>query len=155
MTLVEVFHSLYEPMFDDRGCWEWIGTLHPAGYGQVTFNYKHHLSHRLSWEIHNGPIPPGKGAHGTCVLHRCDNRTCVNPAHLFLGSNADNMHDKVVKGRMPRMSKGDDEPCAKGHTFNFRRYTRGKQKHSDGTPIYARVCLTCLHDRYIRRKAAS
>jgi HNH endonuclease len=143
MTLEQVFHTLYEPMLDDRGCWEWTGTVHPAGYGQVTYEYQHHLAHRLSWEVHVGPIPPGEGPHGTCVLHRCDNRLCVNPKHLFLGSNADNMADKCAKGKMPKMSKGDDEPCPRGHVGNFRRYSGRTRKLRDGSPMMVRRCMSC------------
>jgi hypothetical protein len=54
---------------------------------------------RVAWELTRGEIPPGEGSHGTCVLHRCDNRRYVNPAHLFLGSNLDNMRDMDAKGR--------------------------------------------------------
>lgn len=61
-------------------------------------------AHRVSWELHNGKIPKGHGHHGTCVLHKCDTRSCVNPDHLFLGSNADNVADKVAKGRAAHLN---------------------------------------------------
>jgi len=56
-------------------------------------------AHRISWEIHRGPIPPGGGYHGTCVLHKCDVTSCVNPDHLFLGTVKDNAEDMKRKGR--------------------------------------------------------
>jgi len=85
---------------DKRGpgdCWDWMGCKNSGGYGQICNGKKNEgmvYAHRVSWEIHNGPIPEGQ-----CVLHRYDNRSCVNPAHLFLGTNADNTHDMMKKDR--------------------------------------------------------
>ena len=80
-------------------CWEWVAGKDSKGYGVFSLKRKSLSSHRISWIIHNGPIPVGEGYHGTCVLHTCDNPSCVNPQHLFLGSAQDNMTDKVLKGR--------------------------------------------------------
>jgi hypothetical protein len=79
-------------------CWEWIGAT-TEGYGMIRFNYENFYAHRISWIIKNGEIP-----NNLLVLHECDNRLCVNPKHLFLGTVADNMRDKVEKGRQ---AKGD------------------------------------------------
>lgn len=77
------------------GCWEWQGTIARTGYGQMRLrNEATLLAHRLSYELHYGPI-----ADGMCVLHRCDNRRCVNPDHLFLGTKGDNNTDRHTKGR--------------------------------------------------------
>lgn len=79
-------------------CWLWIGSkLMPFGYGQITSAGKTLLAHRVSYEQHVGPIPAGLN-----VLHHCDRPECWNPAHLFLGTHADNVADKVSKGRQYR-----------------------------------------------------
>jgi hypothetical protein len=78
-------------------CWEWTGKCALKGYGKsYIFWYTHNeqLAHRTSWIIHKGKIPKGKH-----VLHHCDNPKCVRPSHLYLGTNADNVRDKVKRGR--------------------------------------------------------
>ena len=74
-------------------CWEWKA-VKLKGYGQFWFKDKMALAHRVSWELSFGPIPNGLN-----VLHKCDNPSCVNPAHLFLGTPKDNAQDSLKKGR--------------------------------------------------------
>src|SRR5687768_2088481 len=82
-------------------CWNWVAAREHFGYGRVRFAHTHLLAHRVSWELTFGLIP-----HGQFVLHRCDNPSCVNPAHLFLGSTADNVTDRNRKNRQARQ-KGE------------------------------------------------
>lgn len=76
-------------------CWLWQRSTDTHGYGQFYIGKKKHVAHRFSWTVMRGAIPSG-----LCVLHRCDNPPCVNPQHLFLGTQADNIHDMLAKGRM-------------------------------------------------------
>lgn len=80
------------------GCWEWAGPVAVVGYGAIRMGQRGDrtqvYAHRLSYVIHRGPIGEGQ-----LVLHSCDNRLCVNPTHLRLGSISDNMRDKFLRGR--------------------------------------------------------
>lgn len=105
-----------------NGCLEFTGSLDTLGYGRVKRNGKWCSAHRLAYEIANGEIP--EGMH---VLHHCDNRCCCDPAHLFLGSHADNMADMTRKGRHgghPPRHQGTDFPHAKLDEYKVREIRR-------------------------------
>ena len=81
-------------MAGDDECWEWLAGHHSKGYGTFDIDNRSWRAHRVAWMLINGDDPGD-----SCVLHSCDNRNCVNPAHLFLGSNEDNVADHNTKGR--------------------------------------------------------
>lgn len=98
-------------------CWVWTAGRFACGYGQFAKGRPSRYAHRISWALANGPVPDG-----LWVLHKCDNRPCVRPDHLFLGTHADNMRDMVEKGRSTvgdrngsrlhpeRLRRGDNHP---------------------------------------------
>jgi hypothetical protein len=88
------FFAMTAPANDGSGCLLWTGSKNQKGYGRILVNGKNRHAHRIAWELANGTIPEGMQ-----ILHRCDNPTCVNQAHLFTGTNQDNVTDMMSKGR--------------------------------------------------------
>lgn len=79
-------------------CWPWKAAFLRSGYGRFVLTVGATVrAHRFAWELTNGPIPDG-----LVVMHACDNPPCVNPGHLRIGTQADNMGDRAQKGRAPR-----------------------------------------------------
>jgi len=92
MTAEEI-EARSEPI-PESGCWIWMGRWGKNGYGTHEQGNRREYAHRSSWKMYRGPIPVGLS-----VLHSCDTPPCVNPAHLFLGTDADNGRDRDQKGR--------------------------------------------------------
>jgi hypothetical protein len=109
-----------------NGCWVWTGSLGAKGYGRIGSGARGAptlLAHRVAWGFKHGPIPDG-----LFVCHKCDNPPCVNPEHLFLGTNRDNILDCMSKGRHV---KSANTTCPQGHPFtpeNTKRNRKGARR---------------------------
>lgn len=93
MEAIDRFMAFVEPV-PEAGCWLWIGYINPRGYGEFGVRDDVMRAHRFSFELHRRKLEKGE-----VVCHRCDTPSCVNPDHLFAGSQKDNLLDAVAKGR--------------------------------------------------------
>lgn len=121
-NLKERFDAKYTVV--DSGCWMFEGYMYAGGYKRMWVNGKNVLAHRLSYELHIGPIPEGMK-----VCHECDTPACVNPKCLFLGTTADNMKDKTDKGRAKGAHKGSAHHNSKTSESSVRQI---RELHAQG-----------------------
>lgn len=122
----------------ESGCWEWVGFIDPKGYGRFRFDGDSRLAHRVSYLLYIGEID-----NGLFVCHKCDNRKCVNPDHLFLGTNQDNMVDCSIKGRTRNQNSYKKE-CKRGHLLSGSNLVI--------TNTGSRQCRICINDKTRRHR---
>lgn len=116
----------------EGGCWEWKAATTEGGYGYFRFNGRPQNANRVAWILTKGPIPDG-----IFVCHRCDNRKCVNPDHLFLGTNQNNLDDMKEKGRSSRGEKNTMHRYTEATIYRVKQmkvqgYTREKTAKETG-----------------------
>jgi hypothetical protein len=116
------FHSNVGAL-TETGCREWMRSKNAFGYGKVKLRRRDFASHRVAWTLAHGPIPDGM-----CVLHRCDNPSCCNPDHLFLGTVQDNKADCVSKGRHARGTRCGCHTHPESRAFGDKN---GSRKHPE------------------------
>lgn len=139
-------------MKTDSGCWEWRLFRNTGGYGYSNYNYKSVVAHKLSYAAFNGPIPKD-----TIVRHKCNNPACVNPNHLELGTQWDNVQDQKKAGTwtspLKRRQKFIDgvPVCQKrNHPLlgdNIRKFSDGKIACRECHRIMAKISSKKRHDR--------
>jgi hypothetical protein len=146
VTTEEDRNRLFWEKVDIRGkneCWNWTGAKNKAGYGMFKVAVGTSLANRMSYKLAFCFIPEGM-----CVLHKCDNPSCVNPYHLYAGTMGDNTRDMIERHRQYWANR---DRCSMGH-----EYTPENTLHYNGTKKDSRICKTCkktkAHEWYIKNK---
>lgn len=137
------FWGKVEKKSDDE-CWEWKGAKLSHGYGAFNIGVRRISTHRFSWEIHYGEIPPGM-----LVCHKCDNPPCVNPKHLFLGTDTDNQRDKYLKGRCARGEKNNHAKLTEDDVRKIRELLASGKSARSIAPIFGvrHAAILTIKDR--------
>lgn len=131
----------------DSGCWEWTGKLMHKGYGVIVIDGKDQRAHRISYQEHKGDI-----ADGLFVCHSCDNRKCINPDHLWLGTAADNAQDALNKGRMKGCEEIGDQSGAMNRNakLNEQQVLEIRARLKDGVNSHELAAMYGVSYRNIR-----
>lgn len=124
-------------------CWGWAGRARcrPGWHPTISVNGRTEIISRVSWAIHNGPVPDG-----LWVLHHCDNPDCTNPSHLYLGTPRENVRDMLERGRAVS-SNALKTHCKRGHEFTAENTYRDPRQGR-------RQCVLCRHDVSVARSKA-
>ena len=142
-TFVERFWSKIDKQ--SEGCWEWVAGKQRQGYGQIEYKGRRFLAHRLAYLLHYGALEQN-----LCICHKCDNKACCNPKHLFMGTQKDNTQDCINKGRAAFQNINKERAwdvgtlrrnvaqCKRGHAFS---------EKNTGKQAKGRYCKRCEADR--------
>lgn len=161
VPVADRFWSKVDTTGGPDACWIWQGPKRDTGYGYTTDFWKKILAHRMAYELTYGPVPPGKN-----VCHSCDVRDCVNPAHLWAGSQSENLRDAAAKGRLGKGPRNPKRGEASSQTTLTEADVRAmRAAYQPGTSRGQRVTIrslarkygvtsSCVH-RIIRREAWS
>lgn len=129
-SLASAFWKHVQPSDNDT-CWEWQGSRKVSGYGWIKRHGKVSMAHKVSYELHHGRIPDG-----LVVCHHCDNRGCVNPKHLFLGTYADNSTDMVAKGRQAKGESVGNSALTKQDVIQIRKMAGEGMPQAHIAPLF-------------------
>lgn len=135
----------------NSGCWLWTGACDRKGYGKVQVSGVAWYAHRASFALHRGPIPDGMH-----VLHKCDTPACINPNHLFIGSNAENHLDKIAKGRHSFGSKNGQHKLTEAQVADILADQRTQQEIANCYGVHrSTISLIKLRKKWKRVAIAS
>lgn len=133
-TIADRFWSRVDKESSPHGCWAWTGHRDERGYGTFWIKRVMHRSHRVAYTLLVGPIPVG-----LCCCHKCDNTSCVNPSHIFLGTQADNNRDRDRKGR---------QVSHRGESHYLTKFTDNDVVHIRKSVADGRSTITKLAKQY-------